>query len=214
MTPRTSIVCLDLEDTIEESLMQVSKHKFTRYPVCRGDKDSIVGFVHVKDLYLLPRDTELNELPIRPVVAAPETMPAAKLLQLLQTERSKMAVVIDEHGGMAGVVTMADIMEQVVGPIDDECFHDDSEEIKRLADGTYLIDGGVPVNELIDIIGFEPVALEDSDTVGGLFFEVFGRIPEEGIQPPLKVPLRCPVHRLRSHSPSSTWTDSVSTRCR
>ena len=120
MTPRTDVVCIDLDDPLEESLQTVLQYKYTRYPVCRGSKDRIVGFVHVKDLYTMPKDATVDDLRVRMIQAVPEGVPIAKLLQTLQEKRTKIAVVIDEHGGTAGIVTMSDIMEQIVGRIDDE----------------------------------------------------------------------------------------------
>ena len=141
MTPRTDVVCIDLDDPLEESLQTVLQYKYTRYPVCRGSKDRIVGFVHVKDLYTMPKDATVDDLRVRMIQAVPEGVPIAKLLQTLQEKRTKIAVVIDEHGGTAGIVTMSDIMEQIVGRIDDEYAHGGSDEIVQLDDGSYLIDG-------------------------------------------------------------------------
>ena len=180
MTPRTDVVCLDLEDSFEENLQMVQQYKYTRYPVCRGTKDRIVGFVHVKDLYTLPHDATMDDLRIRAIQAVPEGIPIAKLLQTLQGKRTKIAVVIDEHGGTAGIVTMSDIMEQIVGRIDDEYQHGTSDEVVKLDDGSYLIDGSMPVDEVEELIDFEPVESEECETAGGLLLTLFDRIPDEG----------------------------------
>ncbi len=180
MTPRTDVICLDLEDPFEDNLKMVQNYKYTRYPVCRGTKDRIVGFVHVKDLYTLPHDATMADLRVRSVQAVPEGIPIAKLLQTLQRERTKIAVVIDEHGGTAGIVTMSDIMEQIVGRIDDEYQHGDADEVVRLDDGSYLIDGSLPIDEVGELIGFEPVESEECETAGGLLLSLFDRIPAEG----------------------------------
>ena len=110
----------------------------------------------------------------------PEGVPIAKLLQTLQEKRTKIAVVIDEHGGTAGIVTMSDIMEQIVGRIDDEYAHGGSDEIVQLDDGSYLIDGSLPIDEVGELIGFEPLESEECETAGGLLLTVFDRIPDEG----------------------------------
>ena len=180
MTPRTNVICLDLEDSLEENLALIMQYKYTRYPVCRGNKDRIVGFVHVKDLYTLPPDSTMEDLRIRTIQAVPEGIPNAKLLQILQAKHTKIAVVIDEHGGTSGIVTMSDIMEQIVGRIDDEYAHGGSEDVVRLDDGSYLVDGSMAIDEVEELIGFEPEEASECETTGGLLLSLFDRIPEEG----------------------------------
>ena len=180
MTPRTNVICLDLEDSLEENLALIMQYKYTRYPVCRGNKDRIVGFVHVKDLYTLPPDSTMEDLRIRTIQAVPEGIPIAKLLQILQAKHTKIAVVIDEHGGTSGIVTMSDIMEQIVGRIDDEYAHGGSEDVVRLDDGSYLVDGSMAIDEVEEFIGFEPEEASECETTGGLLLSLFDRIPEEG----------------------------------
>ncbi len=180
MTPRTDLICIDLEDSLEENMQLVQRYKYTRYPACRGTKDRIVGFVHVKDLYTLSEHATVDDLRIRTIQAVPEGVPIAKLLQTLQEKRTKIAVVIDEHGGTAGIVTMSDIMEQIVGRIDDEYQHGDTDEVVNMEDGSYLVDGSLPIDEVGDLIGFKPVESEECETAGGLLLTLFDRIPDEG----------------------------------
>ncbi len=180
MTPRTNVICLDLEDSLEENLALITQYTYTRDPVCRGNKDRIVGFVHVKDLYTLPPDSTMEDLRIRTIQAVPEGIPIAKLLQILQAKHTKIAVVIDEHGGTSGIVTMSDIMEQIVGRIDDEYAHGGSEDVVRLDDGSYLVDGSMAIDEVEELIGFEPEEASECETTGGLLLSLFDRIPEEG----------------------------------
>ena len=180
MTPRTDVEFLDLEDPLEENLETVRLYKYTRYPVCRGDKDHVVGFVHIKDLYGLPIGTPMEEWRIREIPAVPESAPVAKVLQVMQENRTEIAVVVDEHGGTAGIVTMSDIVEQIVGRMDDEYAHGPAEEVVELANGTRLIDGSLPIDEIEDIIGFEPEECEECETVAGLLLALFDRIPAEG----------------------------------
>ena len=182
MTPRTDVVCLDLEDSLEENLAAVRNYKFTRYPVCRGSKDRIVGFVHVKDLYTATVEgiTSVDDLRIRTIIAVPEGLTVAKLLSQLQAHHTKIAVVVDEHGGTSGIVTMADIMEQIIGRLDDEYAHGDSEDVVELAPGNYLVDGSTPIDEVVDLLGFEPPEAGECETAGGLVLALFDRIPDEG----------------------------------
>lgn len=180
MTPRTDLVCIDLEDSLEENLRLVTQYKYTRYPVCRENKDRIVGFVHVKDLYLLPEGASIDDLPIRSIEAVPEGISLAKLIHTLQSKHTKIAVVVDEHGGTAGIVTMSDVMEQIVGRVDDEYFHGDIDEVVEKVDGSYLIEGSLPIDELEDVLGFLPDEAEEVETAGGLLLSLFDRIPDEG----------------------------------
>lgn len=97
MTPRTDVICLDLEDTLEENWDIVRQYKYTRYPVCDGSKDRIVGFVHTKDLVDVPKDAPMSDWKIRELPPVPEGAPIAKLLQAMQEGRTEMCVVVDEH---------------------------------------------------------------------------------------------------------------------
>ena len=180
MTPRMDGVCVDLENSLEENLQVIRQYKYTRYPVCRGHKDRIVGFVHVKDLYAMPHGSTVNDLNIRSIEAVPEGMSIAKLLQTLQAKRTKIAVVIDEHGGTAGIVTMSDIIEQIVGRVDDEFVHDDDQGAVRMEDGSYLVEGTMPIDDLVEMMGFTPEEADECETAAGLLLALFDRIPQAG----------------------------------
>ena len=182
MTPRIDLACIDLEDSLEENLQLARNYKYTRYPVCRGSKDRIVGFVHVKDVFggNVPQTMDDLRALVRPITAVPEGIPVAKLLQTLQAAHTKIAVVVDEHGGTSGIVTMSDIMEQIVGRLHDEYRHDDDAGIVETDPGVYLIDGSLPIDEVVELIGFEPEEAEECETAGGLLLSLFDRIPETG----------------------------------
>ncbi len=180
MTPRTDVVFLDIEDPLEENLEVIKQHKYTRYPVCRGNRDHIVGFVHIKDLYGLAPDTPMSEWNIRELPPIPETVPIARLIDLLQEERTEICLVVDEHGGTAGIVTLADVMEQIVGRIDDEYRHDADDEVVKLPDGTMVIDGSMSIGEVEELIGFAPPDMDKVETAAGLLLLLLDRIPDEG----------------------------------
>ena len=182
MTPRIDVICLDLEDSLEENLQHIRNYKFTRYPVCRGSKDRIVGFVHVKDLYTARSAEQVEDLRIRPIEAVPEGIPVSKLLTLLQRKHTKIAVVVDEHGGTSGIVTMSDVMEQIVGSMPDEYAHGYDERVVEIAEGNYLIDGSLPIDETVELMGFEPAEASECETAGGLLLALFDRIPDVGDQ--------------------------------
>lgn len=180
MTPRTDLVCLDLEDSLEENLETIRQYRYSRYPICRGTKDHIVGFVHMKDLYGVSSDTPLEDWNIREMPAVPETMSIARLLETLQAKRTEICLVVDEHGGTAGIVTMSDVMEQIVGRIDDEYRHDLDNDVVEIGKDAYLVDGALPMSKLEEIIGFEPEESDEVETAGGLLLALFDRIPAEG----------------------------------
>ena len=180
MTPRTDVICFDLDDSLAENLQHVRNYKFTRYPVCRGSKDRIVGFVHVKDIYTADGIERVEDLRIRPIEAVPEGLSVGKLLAMLQKKHTKIAVVVDEHGGTAGIVTMSDIMEQIVGRIHDEYRHDDETGVVEISAGNYLIDGSLPIDEVVELLGFSPDEAAECETAGGLLLALFDRIPGEG----------------------------------
>ena len=180
MTPRMDVICVDLEDSLAENLQVIKQYKYTRYPVCRGHKDRIVGFVHVKDLYTMPQGSTVHDLNIRTIEAVPESMPIAKLLQVLQAKHTKIAVVIDEHGGTAGIVTMSDIIEQIVGKVDDEFVHDDDQGAVCMEDGSYLVEGTIPIDDLTELMGFTPDEANECETAAGLLLALFDRIPQAG----------------------------------
>lgn len=180
MTPRTEMVAIDLEDDLETNFALMGQSKFTRYPVYRDDKDDIVGFVHIKDAYQLTPGATMKDLKIRTIQAVPESLAVGKLLQILQEKHTKIAVVVDEHGGTSGIVTMTDVVEQIIGRMEDEYLHDDQDEILKTSEDHYLVDGSLPVDEFVEFLGFEPAPALDYETAGGLFIDLLDKIPEEG----------------------------------
>lgn len=182
MTPRTEVLCIDLEDDLETNLDFMGKNKFTRYPVFQEDKDNIIGFVHIKDAYQLPEGATMADLKIRTIQAVPESISIAALLRVLQEQHTKIAMVVDEHGGTSGIVTMSDVVEQIIGRMEDEYLHDDQDEILKISEGRYSVDGTLPVDQFVEFLGFEPVPVFDYETAGGLMLDLLDKIPEEGDQ--------------------------------
>lgn len=180
MTPRTDMICLDLDESLEQNLQHIRNYKFTRYPVCQDNKDRIVGFLHVKDLYTSPEAKTLEDLPIRPIEAVPEGISVNKLMALFQRERQKIAVVVDEHGGTSGIVTMSDVMELIVGYVADEYNHGLDEAVVEIDPGDYMIDGSLPIDEVVELMGFSPEEADECETAGGLVLALLDRIPEVG----------------------------------
>lgn len=180
MTPRTDVVFIDLNDTIEENLNSMHTHKYTRYPVCRESPDHVLGFVHIKDMYSMPPDTPMESWKIRELPAVPETTGIAHLIDVLQEERTEICLVVDEHGGTAGIVTLSDVMEQIVGRMDDEYRHEADDEVVELDDGTMIIDGSISTDELSELLGFEPKGADKVETAAGLVMMIMDKIPQAG----------------------------------
>lgn len=184
MTPRTDMECFDLTVPFSENMEMIKRCKYTRYPVCRGDKDRIEGFIHIKDLYWSDEDisgTDYKKLPVRDIVAVSETLSLDRLLQIMQDKETKFALVVDEYGGTAGIVTSSDIMFQIVGNVDDdEYIQSEDSEVVPLSYDRFLIDGSLPVSDAVELIGFEPDGTDECETAAGLLLNLFNRIPKEG----------------------------------
>lgn len=180
MTPRTELVAIDIDDDLDTILDIMGKNKFTRYPVFKDNKDNIIGFIHIKDAYRLPADATKDDLIIRTINPVPESLGIDKLMQMLQENHTKIAVVVDEHGGTSGIVTMSDIIAQIIGSVEDEYLHDDQDEILKTGEDSYVVDGSLPVDQFVEFIGYEPVPIYDYETAGGLMLDLLDKIPTEG----------------------------------
>ena len=167
MIPRTDMVCLDLEDSLEESIEMAMEERLTRYPICDGGKDNIIGFLHIKDflqtLYK-KEEPDLRKL-ARHALVVPEAMAVSRLLQTMQQERSQLAIVVDEYGGTAGMVTIEDVIEEIVGDIQDE-FDTDRPLVEKKGACLYSVDAKMLLEELEDILEVV-IDEEEIDSVGG-----------------------------------------------
>ena len=167
MIPRTDMVCLDLEDSLEESIETAMEERLTRYPICDGGKDNVIGFLHIKDFLqtLYKKETpDLRKL-ARHALVVPEAMAVSRLLQTMQQERSQLAIVVDEYGGTAGMVTIEDVIEEIVGDIQDE-FDTDRPLVEKKGACLYSVDAKMLLEELEDILEVV-IDEEEIDSVGG-----------------------------------------------
>lgn len=170
MIPRIDMVCLYTTNTFEENLEIIRSHRHSRFPVADEDKDNIIGFVHATDFYLAALEkgnVELESL-LRPITTVPESMEISAVLRLLQKKRSQMAIVIDEYGGTAGLVTMEDILEEIVGDIQDEFDEDERPDIEVVENGL-SVSGMMMLADLNDHLPFN-LESEDVDTIGGWLY--------------------------------------------
>lgn len=179
MVPRTDMVVINLEDSFEDNVKLVREGKHTRYPVVEGDKDHVIGSLHIKDLFtslLEGGKKDIREL-MRPVLTVPETMSISRILTTLQKQRGQMAIVIDEYGGTAGLVTLEDIMEEIVGDIQDE-FDDERPEVEK-SDGGLSLDGRLLLAEVSDFLDVD-LQSSDVDTLGGWIYSQLDHPPAVG----------------------------------
>ena len=186
--PRVEIQALSVDVSLDELIGLFRSSGFTRLPVYEGTLDTPVGMVHLKDVALIhgfngeTPDFDLRSM-LRPLLFAPPSMPIGVLMQKMQSERMHMALVIDEYGGVDGLVTIEDLIEQVVGEIEDE--HDVGEGVMwvREKPGCYLVQARAPLEDFEAEIGQRlhvPEADDEVDTLGGLVFVLTGRVPARG----------------------------------
>ncbi len=171
MVPRTDMICLFTNKSLAENMEIIRKEQYTRFPVAHESKDNIVGMINTKQLFLeydSDRDMDFKKL-IHPILSISEVTPIKMLLKRMQLERVHMAILVDEYGGTSGIITIEDILEEIVGEIRDEFDADERKEIEQLAENCYLLDGKVSLSELSDLTGMNFEA-EDVDTVGGWLY--------------------------------------------
>lgn len=180
LTPRINIVAIS-DDTPMDEISEIFRTSgFSRLPVYHDTIDNIIGVVHEKDFYRLTHDGQRDlKAAVHEVMFITESMKISKLLRKFQEVKSHIAIVVDEYGGTAGIVTMEDVLEGLVGEIWDE--HDEViENIKKVSEDTYLVNGSAPMNELADIHDFPDDVLEDNATVNGWVLDNLGKVPEVG----------------------------------
>lgn len=183
MVPRTRIVALNLDLSREEILRTVQDHMYTRYPVYRRDLDNVIGFVHTKDILLgqmcTGTDFDINKI-IRNPLYVPEGKKVSSLLKEMQRKRIQLALVVDEYGIMSGLATTEDLLEELVGEIEDE--HDENEvrRVQKFPDGSLLVDALIPVNDIEDLLGVDLGDFLPYYTLAGLILDRLGRFPEKG----------------------------------
>ena len=180
MVPRTDMICLYLDDTSAERIKTILEEQQTRYPVCYEDKDHIIGFIHVKDLLPpLIRGERLNlRRYIRKALVVPESMDGSVLLRTMQEQGSQLAIVVDEYGGTAGMVTVEDIIEQIVGDIRDE-FDEERESVEWRAGDVCSVDAKLLLEEVADLLAVR-IEDEDVDSIGGWLYDQLGEAPRVG----------------------------------
>ncbi|WP_229750077.1 hemolysin family protein [Paenibacillus nasutitermitis] len=170
MIPRTEMVCLYANLSFDENQAIALKEMHTRYPVCDGDKDNIIGFVHIKDMLKVttaPGISDLRQI-TRPMTTVPESMQISTLLKLMQKKKTQISILIDEYGGTSGLVTLEDIMEEIVGEIQDE-FDEERPDVERKDEFSHSINGMMLIEEVNSYFGID-IESDDYDTIGGWMY--------------------------------------------
>ncbi|MHB9109338.1 MAG: hemolysin family protein [Armatimonadota bacterium] len=182
MTHRTEILALDAEEPLTENVRLAQEGGRTRYPLVQGDIDTVVGFVHTKDLFALYQrepDGDIRSV-AREVLIVPDTIRGDQVLRQMQRKRQHMAMLVDEYGGTSGLVTITDLLEELVGEWPDEFEPQEEEWLVQLDENSWRVDGRLPLADLEEAAGRELSCDEPCDTVGGFAFWLFGRIPGAG----------------------------------
>src|ERR687890_34423 len=185
MVPRTDVVWIERTKTVRQALALALRSGFSRLPVIGDNVDDVVGVVYLKDLVRRSQNTSDSRGPkveevMRPPTFVPESKPVDELLRDMQAQRIHIAIVVDEYGGFAGLVTIEDILEEIVGEIADE--HDAFQRppVEELSDGSMRVTARLPVEDLAQLFGVELPLDDDVETVGGLLARELGRVPIEG----------------------------------
>lgn len=180
MIPRQDMVCIFIEDSFEDIIELVKEHGHSRYLLCDDDKDNVLGMVHWRDIIRLQEQAGPKDIMQikRDILAVPEGMPISHLVQRMRNERTHMAVVVDEFGGSAGLVTLEDMLEELVGEIYDE-FESEELTIEKIDEDEYILNGRILLEEVSELLG---ILLEEDtvSTIGGYVFNRIGRKPVKG----------------------------------
>ena len=181
MTPRTEVFSIDINAPTEEYIDELMELRYSRIPVYEDDSDNIIGILHIKDYLIKAREEGFDNVDFRSILRKPYFVPETKnidsLFVELQTEKQHIAILIDEYGGFSGIVTMEDIIEEIVGDIDDE-YDEEETEFQKISDDTYVIDGSMDLDDLDEELGVD-LESENSETLGGFIIDILGEIPDE-----------------------------------
>lgn len=181
MVPRTAIVYLSTGGSLEENIAAALENQFTRYPLCEKNLDNVLGMIHLKDLFRLKGKQGGGDQLLaikREMLFVPETMPLERILNTFLAKRVLMAIAVDEYGGTAGLVTLENVLEELVGEIRDE-FDVETGEVQKVSDREYLVAGGMPLHDFARTFDVTPDS-RDVVTVSGYVIQLLGRVPERG----------------------------------
>ncbi|SCG84165.1 UPF0053 protein [Proteiniborus sp. DW1] len=181
MTPRTEVYLIDIKTPLSEYLDDLIEERYSRIPVYEEDTDNIIGILYMKDFLVEARKHGFENVNIRGILHAPYFVPETKnideLFRELQSSKKHIAILINEYGGFSGIVSIEDLIEEVMGNIEDE-YDDDGPEIKKIDNNTYLVDGMLQLSKFSDFFDLD-IENKDYETIGGLIIDLLGRIPKD-----------------------------------
>ena len=181
MTPRTDVFSIDINAPTEEYIDELMELRYSRIPVYEDDSDNIIGILYIKDYLIKAREDGFDNVDFRSILRKPYFVPETKKIDSLffelQTTKQHIAILIDEYGGFSGIVTMEDIIEEVMGDIDDE-YDKEEPEIQKIDDMTYVMDGRMDLDDIDEEIGIN-LESDNSETIGGFIIDILGEIPDE-----------------------------------
>ncbi|HEY9181466.1 MAG TPA: hemolysin family protein [Candidatus Baltobacteraceae bacterium] len=200
MTPRPNIIAVSIDESPRKALDIVIAEGYSKLPVYQDSKDDIVGMVHDRELLISLANGSLSSTPLRvlmrPVTHVPENKKIAELLREMQRDKFTMAIVVDEYGGTAGLVTMEDLLEEIVGEIRDEHDEEEEEPVRMIGDREAIVDSGVNIEDVNAKLGTH-LPHEEFETIGGFTVGLFGRLPTEGEEVEADEHTRLKVDRMR-----------------
>ncbi|MBI6871549.1 hemolysin family protein [Clostridium aciditolerans] len=181
MTPRINVFALELGTPIDELLNQISEEQYSRIPIYENDIDNIIGVLYMKDLFIQLKNKDIENINIKTLLRQPHFVPETKnidaLFRELQSTNNHMAILIDEYGGFSGIVTIEDLIEEIMGNIFDE-YDENTDYIKKIDSNTYLINGLIPIDEVNESLNIN-LPSDDIDTIGGFVVTLLGTIPKD-----------------------------------
>ncbi|MDD2533236.1 MAG: hemolysin family protein [Eubacteriales bacterium] len=184
MTHRTDVIALDVEATFKEVIEKALQDQYTRIPVYEESIDNIIGILHVKDLLQVALDGKHDDFSLRNLIRSPYVVPESKnsdaVFREMQKNRVQMAIVIDEYGGTAGIITIEDLIEEIVGSLQDE-YDEEESLIVQIDENTYIVDGMTPLDDVSEAFNVQ-FPDDDIDTLAGLVIRLLGKIPDENEQ--------------------------------
>ena len=181
MTPRTDVFSIDINAPTEEYIDELMELRYSRIPVYEDDSDNIIGILYIKDYLIKAREDGFDNVDFRSILRKPYFVPETKnidsLFFELQTTKQHIAILIDEYGGFSGIVTMEDIIEEVMGDIDDE-YDEEEPEIQKVDENTYVMEGSMDLDDIDEELGIN-LESDNSETIGGFIIDILGEIPDE-----------------------------------
>lgn len=182
MTPRTDVYCIDIDEPLNNYLSELLEKRYTRIPVYEGKIDNIIGILYMKDFILEARKKGFEKVNIRDILIEPNFVPEVKKIHELFTDmkesKSKMAIIIDEYGGFSGIITMEDLVEEIMGDINDE-YEYEEKDIVDIGENSYLVQGTTLLDDIREKLNID-IKAKDVDTISGFLINLIGKIPSKG----------------------------------